>query len=285
VPRLLAVGHVTRDRLQEREVLGGSVAYASLAAVKLGWEAAILTSAGPEFDPLRDLPAVRVFCSLSASTTRFANRYERDGTRRQVLSARSEDVDLTVLDDEWRSPDVLFLAPVAGEVSARAASAFTAEVVGAAGQGWLRTVDAEGKVSPTEWSNPSADLSGVHVLVLSEQDLIPGASARSLLDHVPVVALTRGWQGLTLITRDSVHDVPTLPRAEVDPTGAGDVFAAALLLRYHETGDLLEAAAFGACAASCVVEGVGTSTLGDRAEVGRRLTLRDRLIEEGEWDE
>jgi sugar/nucleoside kinase (ribokinase family) len=285
VSRLLAVGHVTRDRLHEREVPGGSVTYASLAATALGWEAAVLTSAGPEFDPDCDLPGVSVFRSVAPATTRFANRYERDGTRRQVLSARSDDVDLAVLSDEWRGPDVLFLAPVAGEVPAGAASAFTADVVGAAAQGWLRTVDAEGKVSPAEWPNPAADLAGVHVLFLAEHDLPPGASAERFLEHVPIVALTRGWQGLTLITRQSVQQVPSLPREEVDPTGAGDVFAASFLLRYHETGDPLEAAAFGACAASCVVEGIGTSSLGDRAEIARRLTLRERLIEEGEWDE
>ena len=68
--------------------------------------------------------------------------------------------------------------------------------------------------------------------------------------------------------------MPALPRTEVDPTGAGDVFAAAFLVRYQETGDPLEAAAFGACAASCAVEGVGTSTLGDRAEVEQRLEQR-----------
>jgi sugar/nucleoside kinase (ribokinase family) len=79
--------------------------------------------------------------------------------------------------------------------------------------------------------------------------------------------------------------VPALPRAEVDPTGAGDVFAAAFLVRYHETGDALEAAAFAACAASCVVEGIGASTLGDRAEVLRRTALRERLIEGGDSEE
>jgi sugar/nucleoside kinase (ribokinase family) len=79
--------------------------------------------------------------------------------------------------------------------------------------------------------------------------------------------------------------VPSLPRQEVDPTGAGDVFATGFLVRYHETGDPLEAAAFGACAASCAVEGVGTSTLGDRDEVARRMALRERMIETGEWEE
>ena len=42
---------------------------------------------------------------------------------------------------------------------------------------------------------------------------------------------------------------------------------------------------FACCAASCVVEGLGTTTLGDREEIARRIEHRDRLLEEGEWDE
>jgi sugar/nucleoside kinase (ribokinase family) len=100
-----------------------------------------------------------------------------------------------------------------------------------------------------------------------------------------MVALTRGWQGLALHTREGIQDVPSLPRKEVDPTGAGDVFAASFLVRYQETGDPAAAAAFAACAASCVVEGLAASTLGDRAEVEKRLAQRERLIEDGEWEE
>jgi len=56
-------------------------------------------------------------------------------------------------------------------------------------------------------------------------------------------------------------------------------------VRYQETSDPLEAAAFAACAASCAVEGVGATSLGDRAEVERRLELRQRMIDGGEWEE
>ena len=126
----------------------------------------------------------------------------------------------------------------------------------------------------------------MHVLFLSEHDLRGRRRARgSCSSRVPIVALTRGWRGLTLLTRQATHEVPSLPRPEVDPTGAGDVFATAFLVRYQETGDPLEAAAFGACAASCVVEGVGAATLGDRDEVLRRMSLRERMIDTGEWDE
>jgi sugar/nucleoside kinase (ribokinase family) len=286
MPRLLGLGHVTWDRREGVDVLGGTVAYAALAARKLGWQAAVATSAGPELDPERDLPGVSVFWSRGRSTTRFRNAYEPGGTRQQLMTARADDVDLGVVPEEWREPDALLLAPVAGEVGPRVALGFGAEVVGAAAQGWLRGVDAEGRVYPRVWEDPAALLAGVHVLFLSRHDL-PRAEDEvpALLGLVPIVILTRGWEGLTLHTRQGQHPVPSLPRPEVDPTGAGDVFAAGFLLRYHETGDPLEAAAFAACAASCVVEGVGASSLGDRAEVERRLVLRERMIEDGEWEE
>jgi sugar/nucleoside kinase (ribokinase family) len=286
MPRLLAVGHVTWDRVAGGDVLGGAVSYAALAAAKLGWEAAVLTCASRDFVPERDLPGVTVFQRLASSTTRFENLYSDSGERQQMLKARSDDVDLSILPDAWRNPDALFLAPVAGEVAGGMATAFEAEVVGAAAQGWLRAFDVDGSVSAKTWETTGTDLAGVHVLFLSEHDM-PEArrAARELLSAVPMVALTRGWEGLTFLTRDGAHDVPALPRTEVDPTGAGDVFAAAFLVRYHETHDVLEASVFAACAASCAVEAVGAAGLGDRAEVEKRMALRERLIEEGEWDE
>ena len=286
MPRLLALGHVTWDGLQAGQVLGGSVSYATLAARKLGWDAAALTSAGPDFDPARDLPDVQVFRSGSGATTRFVNEYGADGVRTQVLAARADPLDLGRLPESWRDPDVLLLGGVAAEIPPRTAQAFQASVVGANAQGWLRAFDEDGTVHPLEWRDPAADLAGVHVLFLSEHDL-PDARARcrDLLSVVPVIALTRGWRGLVLMTRGSELEVAGFPREEVDPTGAGDVFAATFLMRYHETDDLADAAAFAACGASCVVEGVAATTLGDRDEISRRVAERDRMAEEGEWEE
>jgi sugar/nucleoside kinase (ribokinase family) len=286
MPRFLAVGHVTRDRRPEGDVLGGTVAFAALTASRLGWEAGILTTAGPDFEPDRELSGIAVFSTPSPATTRFVNTYDEEGGRHQVVTSRSSDVVLDPLPDDWRQPDALLLGPVAGELGSVSAASFEADVVGAVAQGWLREIDVEGDVAPRSWTGAARDLLGVHVVFLSAQDLPDGETeARNLLRHVPLVALTRGWRGLTLLARDGEHEVPSLPREEVDPTGAGDVFAAAFLVRYHEAGDPLEAAAFGACAASCAVEGVGASSLGDRGEVLRRLEKRERLLEEGEWDE
>ena len=286
MPRLLAVGHVTWDRRAEGDVLGGTVTFAAqtVREARVGGR-----------DPHRRRPRVRRSArpagrprlpQLRAATTRFRNDYEPGGTRRQVLMARADDISLAPLPEEWRNPDALLLGPVAGELSEFPVSAFEAGCVGAVAQGWLRAVDSRGHVSPREWERPARDLHGVHVLFLSQHDLPGGAArARAFLEQVPIVALTRGWQGVTLLTRQGSEEIPAYPRPEVDPTGAGDVFAAAFLVRYHESDDPSEAAVFAACAASCAVEGVGASSLGDRAEVERRIAQRERLLEEGEWDE
>jgi 1D-myo-inositol 3-kinase len=284
--RFLGVGHVTWDRIQGEDVVGGTVAYAALTAGRLGWEPAVLTSAGEDFDAARDLPGVAAFLSPSPSTTRFKNLYDAEGRRQQVLVSRAADIALTALPDAWRAPDVLLLGPVAGELHGALARALEAQVVGATAQGWLRRFDADGSVSPRHWADARTDLEGVHVLFLSEHDL-PDADAwaRERLSEVPLVVVTRGWRGATLFTRQGAQDVPGLPRREVDPTGAGDVFAAAFLLRYHETSDFTGAAEFANCAASCAVEGLGTRGLGSRREVLERTERRERLIEEGDWDE
>jgi 1D-myo-inositol 3-kinase len=287
VPLLLCVGHVTWDKVDAKDVLGGSVSYAALTAKKLGWDAAVLTSASADFDGARDLPGIAVRARPSKATTRFVNRYGGPaGARQQFLLSRADEVDVNDVPQAWRKPDALLLGSVASEIPRHAAGAFEAGVVGALAQGWLRHFGADGAVTPQPWPDPAGDLFGVHVLFLSEHDVGGDrAKARELLAHVPIVALTRGWEGMELITRDAIHSVPTLPRTEVDPTGAGDVFAAAFVVRYRETDDPLEAAAFACCAASCAVEGVGTTTLGDRAEVEKRLQQRERLIEDGDWED
>jgi sugar/nucleoside kinase (ribokinase family) len=60
------------------------------------------------------------------------------------------------------------------------------------------------------------------------------------------------------------------PAREVDPTGAGDVFAAAFLTGMARGLDPVEAARLGAAAASIAVEGRATESLGRLADAPGR---------------
>ncbi len=76
--------------------------------------------------------------------------------------------------------------------------------------------------------------------------------------------------------------MPAFPATERDPTGAGDVFAAALLVRLHETGDPLDAARFAARVAAASIEGRGVSMVPTRVEVERWLKAEEKRLEIGD---
>ena len=65
--------------------------------------------------------------------------------------------------------------------------------------------------------------------------------------------------------------MPSFPEDEIDPTGAGDTFATAFLIRLHETGDIEAAARFGAAAASLSVGGVAAAAIPTRDEIEQRM--------------
>jgi sugar/nucleoside kinase (ribokinase family) len=62
-----------------------------------------------------------------------------------------------------------------------------------------------------------------------------------------------------------------IPAEEVDPTGAGDVFAAAFLSHYMETNDAWQAALFASAAASISLAAPGTAAIPSRRQVEERL--------------
>jgi sugar/nucleoside kinase (ribokinase family) len=65
--------------------------------------------------------------------------------------------------------------------------------------------------------------------------------------------------------------IDAFPEEEVDPTGAGDTLATAFLIRFRETGDLVESMRFGAAAASISIAGPGADATATRAEIEERM--------------
>jgi len=89
---------------------------------------------------------------------------------------------------------------------------------------------------------------------------------------VKVLVTTLGSEGSEVTMDGQVVDIAPLAANVVDPTGAGDSFAAAFAVRYAETGDALVAARFAAAAGACTVEGRGAQqSLPTRRVVNERL--------------
>jgi sugar/nucleoside kinase (ribokinase family) len=83
--------------------------------------------------------------------------------------------------------------------------------------------------------------------------------------------LTRGYRGALLFTRNGRREFPAHQANATDPTGAGDCFATAFLVRYAETGDIDAAVPFALAAGALAVERPGRAGVPTRAQIERRL--------------
>ena len=271
VPDLLVVGHLCLDVTPEGPRPGGSAAFAALAARALGLRPAVVTSAGPDLDPRAVLGDVPAHVLPARRTTSFLNRY-RGGRRSQTLLARATPLGFDDVPPTWRRAPLVLLAPVAGEVPVAMARSFPQATVVACLQGWLRRWDPEGRVFPRRWEGARL-LPHVEAATVSQEDFRDADLPALWAARTPLLVVTMGEGGAHLHEGGRVHHVPALPAREVDPTGAGDVFAAAFLVRYAETRDPLEAARFAAAAASLAVEAPGLEGIAGRREVEERLAL------------
>ncbi len=120
-------------------------------------------------------------------------------------------------------------------------------------------------------------MSAADVVKTSDEDLhwINGThDATSLLDgtQTQVVLLTRGAEGVTILTRNGVTHVDAVPAEVVDTVGAGDTFSAGFLAGLERSGhltkeslkdasadDLHAAASLGTQAASITVSRAGAN--------------------------
>ena len=277
LPRYLVVGHITKDLIPGGGYrLGGTATYAALAASRLGLRVGVLTSGGEDTVPPQ-ADSVMVHRCPSPTSTIFENIYT-DHHRRQYVRGVARVLTPEDVPAEWRQSPIVHLGPIAQEVSPALAEAFPGALVGVTPQGWLRRWDAQGLVSPIAWVDGERILRAVDVVVLSLEDLGGDRSLlNSYIDQARLLILTVGERGSIVHRGGTSERVPAYVVNEVDPTGAGDVFAAAFLIRYAETRDPIDAARFANSAASFVVEGPGSSTVPTRGQVEDRLlhgTLR-----------
>jgi sugar/nucleoside kinase (ribokinase family) len=273
-PDFLVVGHLVQDKVAGGYRLGGTAAYASLTAHRLGLRTAVLTRVAADLDLSSLPPEIEVHRLPSPQTTVFENIYS-GGQRIQYVWAKAESITAADVPAELASARIVLLGPVVGEVEDEVARCFPGSLVGICAQGWLRTVAADGRVgqlSPRHW-RPSAS-GGRQAVFVSEEDLPPAETEETLARwaaQAPLIFFTLGYRGSRLWWDGRWQEVPGFPAREVDPTGSGDVFAAAFLARYLETDDVAQAALFAAAAAAVSVEAIGTAGVPTREQVEERL--------------
>jgi sugar/nucleoside kinase (ribokinase family) len=270
-PDFVAIGHLTLDRFGDVSRTGGAALFAAVTAHRMGLSAAILTSHAEDF-PLEVIPPqIEVVSREAASTTLFEHG-QRDGRRTLRLVSVADPLRVGDVPEDWREAPLVMLAPVAGEVDPRVVEPFEEATIAAEAQGWLRGVSPEGVIGPRPWVPPAGLLARLQALFLSAED-VRGQEPAMLewLQRLPLAVMTAGGAGALLYVNGERYDVRPHPARVVDVTGAGDVFAATFLLRYHFDADPWEAAAAAACAASLSLAAKGWEGVPDRATLEAAL--------------
>ncbi|MBI4328564.1 MAG: ribokinase [Chloroflexi bacterium] len=274
MPDFVVLGHVTQDYVNGVSRPGGAAAYAAVAAHRLGRKVGLLTSTAPEL-PLQYLPSeIEVVSVPGPATTTFRNDYSPEG-RRQAVLALAAPLNLTHVPWAWLDTQVLLLAPVVGEVDSTLIGRFRKSLVGVAAQGWLRRWSEIGGPVSVLGIEALRGLPTVGAVFLSEEDFVgTEEDVVAALERTPIIVVTHGARGARLWWQGQWLEVPAFPASEVDPTGAGDVFAAAYLVRLSETRDPVKAALFASAAASLAVEGEGIQGIPGRVAVEARVASR-----------
>ena len=241
----LAIGHVSLDVTPAGLTPGGTVSYAGRVAQALGCRTAILSSAGADFDIAGALAGLTVRIVPAGQTTIFENSDTSAG-RQQILHSRATYLTPAHLPAGWDRAAIVHLAPIANELSSNLVNCFSNSLIGLTPQGWLRRWDAAGRVYSVAWPEASQVLPLAAAVILSEEDLVGQQSQLHFYcQWSKLLVLTQGPAGCTLFFQGESYHIPAPKVNEVEPTGAGDVFAAAFLFRLHQTtGNPWEAARY-----------------------------------------
>ncbi|MCK5768083.1 MAG: hypothetical protein KAH35_06905 [Candidatus Atribacteria bacterium] len=252
-PEYVAIGHVTNDIFPEEKMIGGSVIYSALTAHYIGYSAGIITSFGSDFSSNGFLQGIHILNSVSDHTTTFCNVYNQR-QRTQFVSHIAAKIAMRQIPEEWKDAKIVHLCPIADEIDEKIFDQFKNSLTILTPQGLMRKWGEDGKVYPKRWLPSHKILSNIDIIIFSEEDI---ASFPEIINDyqssVDIVILTRGVNGSILYWNGQEYSFSAFPVEVKDPTGAGDVFAAAFSIKYYQTGNPIEASRFANYIASFAV--------------------------------
>ncbi len=268
----LVIGHITCDVTPDGYRLGGTASYSALAAHALGLRVGVVSAWGGEIS-LTELGSIPITSYPAEHSTTFKNVFTSHG-REQTILNHAPSLDYHMIPEPWRSAPIVHLGPVAQEVEPGLVRNFPSALIGVTPQGWMRSWDNDGKVSPAEWPEAAFVLERAGAAVISIED-VAGDEERveEMASYSRILAVTEAHQGARLYWNGDVRRFRPPELDEVDATGAGDIFAAAFFARLYTTRDPWEAARFATLLSAQSIARVGLDS------IPTQLEIQDSLVE------
>jgi sugar/nucleoside kinase (ribokinase family) len=290
---ITVVGHFSVDtiilpsRTKPFVILGGAATYSAFVAKHLDASTSVISKVGSNFPKAYlwwaneegiDVSAVSKLASKP--TTCFELTYNKDLSDRNLrLLSKGPPISAKDIPNDFHTKAV-HVAPIDNETGYELIKRLKecADIISIDPQGLLRNFGVNGKVRENATVDDRIfDLINIYKSSQNEIFALTGeldlkAAIRAVHDvGVETVIVTNGARGSVLSVGGAQYNVAACPsQVFVDPTGAGDVFIGGFLTEYIRQKESLWCAAVGSAAASCVVEGIGSTYFGEKEEIYRR---------------
>ena len=263
----LVIGHIACDLTPAGASLGGTAVYAALTARALGLRVGVVTAWGQEVPVNEALDGIQVINAAVEHSTIFENIYTPQG-RQQIIRYVAPDLPYAAIPPIWQAAPIVHVGPIAGEGKSLADGKFPSSLLCLTPQDWLRAWDASGRVHPGAWPEALPALAKAQAAVLSIEDVAGDEEQiEAMAMACRVLAVTEGAAGARLYWNGDLRRFRAPPLTEVDPTGAGDIFAAAFFWRFTVTHDPWAAAQFATHLASYSVTRRGLDGIPRKDEI------------------
>ena len=263
---ILVAGFITIDRIElnMRQItsVGGPPSYAGLLCSRFGFDVTPLTRVGLDFPDEQIVWLARNGLQLRAtdrSSTKKTTRFKlvnKGDERVLYLVERCEDISKDQVPDKQFNASLV--SPLAHEISPSVFEEVRkrSDFCFLDPQGFVRMFDSAGKVGVESWHDEKVidsvdalkmDLEEAHALTGTSDGK---AALRKLSKKVRKAVVTRGSEPALVLEGNKISQVEVPKVKVVDSTGAGDIFAGALISCFLRSRDFLWSCCFGIAASS-----------------------------------
>lgn len=294
--KILAFGNPVYDIIstpairRDDRVLSGCSTNAALAAAYLGEQPTLVGCVGEDFrEQLKaDLTRRHIASHLlpSKQTGGFSLYYYDDQGNRELTVLGEADPIPTFVEGAQQA-DFILIGPILGEINTelvKALKAVSRAPIMVDPQGLLRGI-RDGKIYH-ELSDDFVQIAKMATVVKAnelETKVVTGIEPRqdpekavkALYQYGCQIAITTlAEAGSIMYDGKQVTIIPPYTTNAIDPTGAGDTYAAGFMVKYLETpNNLAEVGCFASSVSSVMVENSGPDFPLTRAEVDRRMAV------------
>jgi len=244
----LIIGHLSYDITPNGVRVGGTVSYAAVTAKAFNKSVGVVSSWGEEAElDIGELKNIPFFYTTSSRSTTFHNILSANG-RKQILHYCANPIKTSDVPDEWRNTPLIHIAPIINEVPVEMITSCAPQFLGITPQGWFRSWNDDGIVHPIEWNSFLHSQSFIHLayadaVVISDEDVgFEQSKIDDLANQCKLLVVTQGAKGANVYWQGKINHFEAPVVKEIDPVGAGDVFASTFFIHLHDTQDILYSA-------------------------------------------